>query len=88
MNGGVGQQGDVPRPLDGQRQLALVFGTIARNAPGNDFPALRNEIAQRSHVLVIYLEGAVGTKTADLTPVESTSFASNDHGLSPYDQMA
>jgi hypothetical protein len=84
----VRQQGDVARPLNGQRQLPLMLGAIARDTPGDDFPAFSDEIPQGSHILIVYLQSAVGTKTADFAPMESTSLASHNHGLSPYDKMA
>jgi hypothetical protein len=84
----VRQQGNVARPFNGQRQLSLMFGAIARDSPGDDFPAFGDEIPQGSHIFVIYLQSGVGTKTADFAPMESTSLASHNHGLSPCDKMA
>src|SRR5262249_37455307 len=41
--GGVGKQRDVPRPLDRDRQLALVLGAGAEHAPGQDLAPLRDK---------------------------------------------
>src|SRR5215470_14795609 len=38
--GGEGQERDVARPLDGQRELALVLRARAEHAPGQDLAAL------------------------------------------------
>ena len=72
-------------PLDGQSQFPLMLGAVAGNAPGDDFAPFRDEISERSHVLVVYLQAAVGTKPAYFPPMKGTSLvASNDHGYSPY----
>src|SRR5438552_8718297 len=47
------QKGDGPRPLDGERDLALVTRAVARDAPGHDFAAIADEVLQRLRVLVV-----------------------------------
>jgi hypothetical protein len=47
------QEGDVPAPLDGNGDLPLVAGTVARNAAGKDLAALGDEELYGLEVLVV-----------------------------------
>jgi hypothetical protein len=54
MDGGIGQQGNMPGALDGQRQLSLVLGAVAGNAARNNLTAFRHKKPQRPHILIVY----------------------------------
>jgi hypothetical protein len=60
----VGQQGQVPGPLDGTGELMLVLGAIARLAPPSDLALLGDVALKRVYVLVVNL--------LDLVHAEST----------------
>src|SRR4051812_7557637 len=49
----VRQQGQLARTLDGRRDLVLVAAARARDAPGADLAAIRDELAQGRDVLVV-----------------------------------
>jgi hypothetical protein len=46
LNSRVRHQGNMPGSLNGRGYLSLVPGTVAGDAPGNDFPALGNKVFQ------------------------------------------
>lgn len=46
LNSRVRHQGNMPGSLDGRGYLSLVPGTVAGDAPGNDFPSLGNKVFQ------------------------------------------
>src|SRR4029077_13321682 len=64
--GGVGQQGDVPGTLEGDRQLTLVTGAGAGLAARLDLGALGQVAAEAVDLLVVDLRGLVGAERADL----------------------
>src|SRR6478672_10054407 len=64
--GRVGQQGDVPGTLEGDRQLALVTGAGAGLAARLDLGALGQVAAEAVDLLVVDLRGLVGAERADL----------------------
>src|SRR6478736_2507674 len=64
--GCVGQQGDVPGTLEGDRQLALVTGAGAGLAARLDLGALGQVAAEAVDLLVVDLRGLVGAERADL----------------------
>src|SRR5437867_2034097 len=66
----VRQERHRPRLLDRVRQLALVPGTAARDAPGNDLASLADEASQTAHVLVVDEIDLVHAELADLPPAE------------------
>jgi hypothetical protein len=47
-----------------------VFGACSRYAPGNNFPAFRQEAFERFGVFVIYNKAAVRAKAAVFSPVK------------------
>lgn len=51
---GKTDQGDMPGPLDGGRQFALMSKTVAGDSAGNDAPPLRQKIPQEADILKIY----------------------------------
>jgi hypothetical protein len=63
----VWQQCDRPRSFDGVRQFALMFGTTAGDAPGNDFTALGNKILQSPGILIVDFQAGIGTKATDFS---------------------
>src|SRR5258705_4434478 len=66
----VRQERHRPRLLDRVRQLALVPGTAARDAPGNDLASLADEAPETAHVLVVDEIDLVHAELADLPPAE------------------
>jgi hypothetical protein len=86
MDGSIRQQGNMPGTLDGQRQMPLVLGAVAGNTARNDLAAFRHKKPQRPHVFIVDTQTAVSTEATDLATVKCTSFSSNNHGVSPYDQ--
>src|SRR5258706_12543969 len=60
-----GQERDGSRPLDGERHLALVARTVARDAPGNDLAAVADEVLQRLRVFVVDDHGLVRAELAN-----------------------
>src|SRR5258705_10226454 len=70
VRGEVRQERHRPRLLDRVRQLALVPGTAARDAPGNDLASLADEAPETAHVLVVDEIDLVHAELADLPPAE------------------
>jgi hypothetical protein len=66
----VGQERHRSRLLDGVRQLALVTGATAGDAPRNDLAALADEAPQTSDVLEVDEIDLVDAELADLPPSE------------------
>jgi len=66
----VRDQGHRPRTFDGVRQLALMARAAPRDAPGNDLPALGDEVPKATDILVIDEIDPVRTEFADLPPAE------------------
>lgn len=62
---GIGQQRQVPRPFQSDREASLVLGAGAGLAPGVDLPAIGQVAAQGVHVLVVYTGHVLGTEEAD-----------------------
>jgi len=48
-------------------------GTASRDTPGNDFPALGDEVAETTDVLVVHEVDLVRAEFADLPPTESAA---------------
>jgi hypothetical protein len=61
----VWQQRDRPRTFDRVRQFALMFGTTAGNAPGNDFAALGDKILQSPGILIVDFQAGIGAEAAN-----------------------
>jgi hypothetical protein len=68
--GRLHEQRDRPRAADGPRQLPLVAGAAAGDAPGGDLAALGDEAAEPARVLVVDQVDAVDAELADLAPSE------------------
>ena len=66
----VREEGDRPRSLDGVGQLALVPRAAARDAPGDDLPALGDEVAEPANIFVVDQVDLVRAELADLSPAE------------------
>src|SRR5262249_33436691 len=73
--GGEGQERDVARPLDGQRQLALVLRAGPEHAPGQDLAPLGHEAGEQLHVLVVDVVDLVRAELADLPAPEEVALA-------------
>src|SRR3989442_5672824 len=73
--GREGQQRDVARPLDGERELSLVLGTSPEHPPGKDLAAFGDEGRQQLHVLVVHVVDLVRTELADLAAAEEVALA-------------
>src|SRR5262249_47465669 len=54
------------RPLDGERDLALVLGAGSEHAPGEDLAAVGHEADQRLDVLVVDVVDLLLAELADL----------------------
>src|SRR4051794_33936795 len=67
-----GHQRDRPRPLDGDGDLALVLGAIARDATRDDLAAIRDEVLEGRWILVIDGDVLVGAEAAHLAAREAT----------------
>jgi hypothetical protein len=63
---GVRQQRYGTRPFYSYGKLTLMFGAIARYAPGNYLAALGNILFQTIYILIIYLIGLIGAKSTHL----------------------
>src|SRR5262245_66256349 len=66
----VRQERHCSRLLDGVRQLALVTGATAGDAPRNDLAALADEAPQAPHVFEVDEVDVVHAEFADLPPSE------------------
>jgi hypothetical protein len=53
-------------PLDRRRQQPLMASAVAGNSTRGHFPALSDELRNRSDILVIDLQGLVGAETTHL----------------------
>src|SRR5688572_655195 len=69
---GVWQEREVARPLDRDRELALVERTRARDAARDDLAGFRDVGLEGRQVLVVDLVGAVGRELAELLAPEKT----------------
>ena len=69
------KQGDVPRPLDGQGQLALVLGAGAEHPARQDLAPLGDEPREQLHVLVVDVVDLVRAELADLAAPEEIALA-------------
>jgi hypothetical protein len=69
------QQGDITRLLNCQAHAALVRCANARQAPGHDLAALRNELRQQPNVLVIDRVDFLDAEFADFLATEKFSSA-------------
>src|SRR5690606_8471387 len=65
--GGEGQERDHASALDGERELALVFGANARHAARRNLAAIADEVAQHARVLVVDDDSAIVTERAATT---------------------
>src|SRR5688572_29987137 len=50
---GLGQQGDLASPLDGNGERALLLRGQTCHAPGHDAAAIRDEVAEQARILVV-----------------------------------
>src|SRR2546425_7600385 len=66
----VRNQGHRPRTLDSVRELALMPGTATRDTSGDDLPALGDEVAKATDILVVDEVNLVRAEFADLPPTE------------------
>src|SRR5271163_4498694 len=73
--GGEGQQGNVARLLDGQREATLVTGADTGQATGNDLAALGDEALEQTHVAVADGIDLLGAELADLLAAEELTAA-------------
>ena len=64
----VGQKSQVPGPLQGDGEAALVLGAGARLAARLDLPAVRQIATELRNVLVVDLADVVDAEGADLAP--------------------
>src|SRR5690606_38927580 len=71
--GHVRQQGDLPRPLDGRLQGALMLGARTRDAPRLNLAALGNERRQGLHVLVVDVVDLLDAEAADAAAAEESA---------------
>src|SRR5581483_5183439 len=62
----VRQERDRPRPLDRQRQLALVPRAVPRDPARDDLPPLGKEVPEDARVLVVDQHRLVGAEATDL----------------------
>ena len=63
-----GQDRDISGPLDGHRDLSLVFGTVSRDPSRDDFPPFRDKKLENPGILVINIEFLIGTEAANFPP--------------------
>src|SRR5262245_9159271 len=75
--GDLGQQRHRARPSNGAGELTLMAGAAAGDAPGCDLAALRHEVLQPTHILVVDKLDLVHAELADLAPAEPAPL----HGL-------
>src|SRR5688572_16661914 len=73
--GDVGNQRQLPRPLDGGLQLALVQGAGARDPPRLDLAALRQERREQPHVLVVDVVDLLRAELAHAAATEEAATA-------------
>src|SRR6478735_11323541 len=75
--GGEGQEGDDARALDVQREITLMLGAHARNAPRHDLAAIADEITQHARILVVDDDSAIVAERTSTTPrtTERIAFA-------------
>src|SRR4051794_11502322 len=83
IGGGVRQQRDGARPLDRERQLALVPGAVAGDAARDDLAALAQEAAEDARVLVVDQHLLVGAEAAHLAAAHATPAEAATLGLRP-----
>src|SRR5579859_3777676 len=62
-----GQQGDMARALQGDRQSPLMARTGSRLATGLDFTTLGQIAPQAGHIFIVDIGQLLGTKAADFT---------------------
>src|SRR6187551_109102 len=74
--GGVGNERQLAGALQRDLQLALPLGARAREAPRLDLAALRDELHQQPHVLVVDVVDLLRPELADATAAEATPAAS------------
>src|SRR5690606_10060578 len=75
----VGEQGELPRALDGSRHLALVIRAVAADPARDDLRALGHEQLQGGRVLVIDHRGLVRAEAAHLLSAEAPPSESGRH---------
>src|SRR5262245_11341969 len=68
IGSGVGQERNCARPLDGERESALMPGAVAGDAARNDLAAFGEEVPERARVLVVDEHRLVGAEATDLPP--------------------
>jgi hypothetical protein len=77
---GEGQQGDVARLLDGQREAALVTGADTSQATGNDLATLGDEALKQANVAVGDGVDLLGAELADLLAAEELASSGSAAG--------
>src|ERR1700678_1327301 len=70
-----GEQGDVARLLDGEREAALMRGADAGETARDDLAALGHEPLQQAHVAVAEEVDLLGAELADLLAAEELASA-------------
>src|SRR5712692_401970 len=63
---GVGEERDLPCPLQSQGQRTLVLGAGAGHPPGQDLAAVADEAAQAGDLLVVDVPDLLHAEAADL----------------------
>ena len=72
--GRLGEERHRTGPANGARELALVTGAAARDAPWSDLAALGYEALQSANVLVVDQTHLVDAELANLSTPEATPF--------------
>src|SRR5690348_3475858 len=72
---GERQERDHASALDGEGELALMFGANARHAARRNLPAIADEVAQHRRVFVVDDDSAIVAERATTTPGPAKSFA-------------
>src|SRR6266542_5260263 len=71
----IRQQRDIARAFDCLGKHALMNGAVARNPPGQNLAAFRDEVSQESGVLEINDVYLFNTETADAAPANAAAAA-------------
>ena len=85
---GKGQNGNIASPLDCHRHFPLMFCTVSRDSPGDNFTPFRDEIPKDLWILVIDIQFLIRTEAADLPsherfflPVGACFFWGSPHSI-------
>src|SRR3569833_1087503 len=74
------QQSDFARPLDGDRNHALLFSRSSRTTSGNNLTAFVCELAKERNVLVVHISDFVNGQKTDLAALEPAVFRTTSRG--------